>query len=329
MAIREAAAARAGAEEINARLAEARKLQGEPAYDAELARLEDLTAYSLALWVHVESVLQKIFDITELKVGETLTAPVDYQGGTLTIRVAGQNREYTRQTMPARLVLALAQQKMLPDNPANKVHFGAFLALDAKGDKKLARQLWNEAAQTGIDLARLLPELDVPPIPVPAQAPPMNVVLRNMLSDQNWMLRRKPAKSWIKAANGEIVTQNDEGRLVVRVPSGETGPVQVVTRRGITGDFTCRLIVQSAAKGSAACLFATDGDDAGYTAPLPAGTFLVEITRAAGKVTFRVGEQDVEPTVLGTLSPRAPCAIGVLLPAGGEATVAAIEFVAK
>ncbi|MDX1947368.1 MAG: hypothetical protein SFU86_18345 [Pirellulaceae bacterium] len=328
-AIRETAAARGNLDAINAKIAEARKLQGEPAYDKELARLEELTTYALRVWEHIENVLKNITNIPEMKIGDQIVAPVDYLGGTLIIRIAGQNREYTKKNMPGKLALALAQQEMTPDNPGNKVHFGAMLVLDAKGDKKLAKQMWDEAAKAGVDVTRLLPELDVPPIPVPAQVPAMNVVLRNMLSDKNWLLRRKPTKAWTKANNGDIVTQNDDGRLVGRVPTSETGPVQIVTKRPISGDFTCRMIVQSAGKGNAIALFAADGDDAGFTAPLPVGTFLVEITRAQGKVTFQIGEQEATATAIGMLGPRTPCAVGLLMPPGGEATIAAIEFVAK
>jgi hypothetical protein len=327
-ALREVAAAR-DLPQINVKIAEARKLQGDAAYDKELARLEELTTYSSRVWEHVDNVLKQVNDVKELMVGEQLVAIVEWDGTMLTLRVAGQDRTYTKAQMPGKLVLALAQLELRPEDAGNKVHFGAFLVLDGKGDKKLARQMWDEAAKLGTDVKRLLPELDVPPVPIGAQVPEMNVFLRNVLSDKNWMLRRKTAKGWAKQTNGEVVTQNDEGRLVIRAASSEKEPVQGVTTRRLAGDFLCRMVVQTAAKGSVVGLFSADGDDAAYTAPLPVGTFLVEISRVQGKVAFKVGERDVEPTADGMPGPRIPYVVGLVVPPGSEAIVTAIEFPTK
>lgn len=324
-AIRAAAAGRDWAQ-VSEGVVAAKKLAGDAAYDKQLARLEELTNYVGQFWGHVETVLKGIDDVKELMVGDQLVAVIEYANETLILRVAGQNRSYTKKDMPAKLALTLAQQKLLPDNPINKVFFGAFLALDGKGDKKIARQYWEEAAQAKIDVARFLPELDVPQVPIATQVPAMNVFLKNVLSDKNWMLRRKTAKGWTKQANGEAVAQNDEGRLVVRAATSEQGPVQGVANRRILGDFLCRMIVTTTAKGSVVGLFAADADDASYTAPLPVGTFLVEIRRVQGKLAFKVGERDIEPTIAGDPGPRIPLVIGLAVPPGSEATIAAIEF---
>jgi hypothetical protein len=62
--------------------------------------------------------------------------------------------------MPAPLALVVARAAIDENAPRAKLAFGALHAVDPRGDRKLARQLWESAAQSGEDVADLLPLLE-------------------------------------------------------------------------------------------------------------------------------------------------------------------------
>jgi hypothetical protein len=231
--------------------------------------------------------------------------------------------------MPAKIALSMAQLVMKPEAPQNKLFFGAFLALDGKGDVGLARQMWKEAAEGGVDVKRLLPELDVErPLP-PIEIPPVTPATRNLLAEKNWTLRVKTAKGWVRQPLGKIAEQNGEGRLVIHAPPDGKDELQLVTRRPTTGDFGASLILQDVKKGTVLGFFAEGAQDAGYYVELPAGTMLVEFGRQAGELKCLVAGKEREVKTLGKASPRMAGTLGISISAGSECTIAAIDFVGR
>lgn len=324
-AIRQAAAGRGDVDAVNGKIAAARALRGEAGFDRDLARLEELTTYALRFWEHAEGVTKGLKGTEELVVGEQRVAVVESANGILVLRVAGQNKSYTRATMPARLVLTLATRELNAADPGTKVHIGAFLALDGRGDRKLARQYWDEAAKAGLDVARLLPELDVPQPPLPATPPPMSPALRGQLAERNFALRRKSGEAWTREPSGNVLTQNAEGRLELQLPAGDTAPVQVISKRTFAGDFQAAMVVDSKDQPLVVGVYAAADGGVGRTVSVPAGVYLVTITKAMGKISFQVGERDVPATLLAEEKPRTPLVLGLQLAPGQSATLAAIE----
>lgn len=328
VAIRQAVSAR-NLDALPPALAAAAKLKGEDKYDAELERLDELSEYVGKFWQAVERGCRSLQSVSELEVGDQRVAVVEYENGRLVLRVAGQNKAYTQKDMPPKLALTLAGL-VLKDNAAqNKVFFGAFLALDAKGDRKLARQYWDEAAAAGIDVKRLLPELDVPLPAPPVEIPAMNPVLKNLLSERNWSLRQRTEKGWFRDSLEKVGRQNDEGRLVVSIPADAPAARQLLAKRQLSGDFVCRMIVVTSDKSSTVGLFASGLEDEGYSAPLPKGTTLIELSRQQGKLSCEVNGVSVELTPIGKPAARLAGAVGLQLAPGSEITVAAVEFTAR
>ncbi|MGI8978283.1 MAG: hypothetical protein ACR2FY_03560 [Pirellulaceae bacterium] len=314
---------------VREKLAAAAKLKGKAEYDAELLRLEELGDYLEKFWQAVERGAKTLDGTQELLIGEERVAFVEYENGTLVLRVKGQNRSYTHKTLPAKIALTLSQQVMKPEAAANKVFFGAFLVLDAKGDVELARTMFSEAAAGGADVKRLLPELDAErPLP-PIEIPPLTPAMRNLLAEKNWSLRVKGDKGWTRQPLDKRVEQNSEGRLAVRVPTEESDTLQLIAKKPIAGDFVARLILTDIKKGQTLGLFAADAQDAGFAVELPAGSFLVEFGRQGGEIKCAVGGKPREVKPLGKAAPKMAGVIGLSLPAGSQCTIAAIDFAGR
>ena len=312
---------------IKAKLEAAGKLRGEAAYDTEFNRLELLGQYVTQFWQAVDRAgrTMQAGEPRELTIGETTGIFVEYENKTLIIRVAGQNRTYPLQTMPAKVALMVAQQELDPKNANNKIFFGAFLIMDAKGDRKLGKQMWDEATRGGADVKFLLPELDVEQPPPAVVLPALAPLVKAQLVPKNWSLRTKGPKNWIKKPLGDAGAQNEEGRLVVKAPT-DAGDVQLVFGRQLTPNFVCRVYLDGVKKGQTIGLFSVDGDDEALTLALPSGTVVIELGRQAGQVKARIHGEDVELEAKGKATPKMPALLGIQIPAGSEITVASFEL---
>ncbi|MFN0021571.1 MAG: hypothetical protein ACKVP0_25240 [Pirellulaceae bacterium] len=326
--VRSAAAARDMAA-VREKLASAGKLKGATEFDAELLRLEELCDYLEKFWQAVDKGAKALDGTEELLIGEERVAFVEYENSTLVLRVKGENRSYSISTLPAKIALTLSQKVIKPEAAANKVFFGTFLVLDSKGDVELARNAWKEAADGGIDVKRLLPELDAErPLP-PVEIPPLTPALRNLLAEKNWSFRVKGDKGWTRKPLDKRVEQNSEGRLAAKVPADESDSLQLIAKKPLTGDFVVRLILTDAKKGQTLGLFAADAQDSGFVVELPAGSFLVEFGRQAGEFKCTIGGKPREVKPLGKAAPKMVGVFGVSLPAGTQCTIAAIEFAGR
>lgn len=312
-----------------AAIAQAEKLKGDPAFDAELARVVELEGYVERFWQAVGKGAKSLEGALELKIGEKIVSVVEFANGTLVLHVDGQNRRYSQKDMPAKVALTLAQQVLPPDRPVNRVFFGAFLAMDAKGDRNLARQEWDAAARGGVDVKPLLPELDTEAPAPPVEVPPVTVAMRANLNPRNWLLRTLGPKGWVRQALDDAGKQNDEGRLEVTVPESAGERVQVVCRRQFAGDFTCAVVLQNVPKSRTFGLFASGTSDEGYVVPLPAGDVLIEFARRAGEVKCRLNRKEVEVQTLGTPSARLAGYLGLTAAGGDQFTIAAVEMAGR
>ncbi len=323
--IRAAAGARDMAA-MNLKLADGTKLKGEEKFDAELARLDELCEYLEKFWGAVDKGAKSLDGTEELMIGEQLVAFVEYENGTLVLRVQGQNRQYTQKSLPPKIALTLAQLIMKPEAAANKIFFGSFLVLDSKGDPAQARKMWDEAAAGGIDVKHLLPELEAErPLP-PVEIPPLSVAMRNLLAEKNWSLRVKGEKGWVRRPLEKSAEQTEEGRLVLRHPADATESIQIVNKRAMSGDFSVRLILQNVQKGQTLGLFAADGQEVGYVVQLPAGTMFIKFGRQAGELKCLIAGKPSEIKPLGKATPRMAGILAITLPPGTECTLAAWEF---
>ena len=125
----------------------------------EVARLESLLDYLRQFWDLLGKGAAKLDAAEELVVGKNRVSFVEVGAGQIILKIDGQMRRYTPKTVPTPLVMALAEKSFAKDN-VSKVVVGAFLAMDAKGDRKVARRLWNDASRGGLDVGYLMPELD-------------------------------------------------------------------------------------------------------------------------------------------------------------------------
>jgi hypothetical protein len=79
----------------------------------------------------------------------------------LVLRSKGQNRDYTIEDLPADVAAGLAERWLAKDDVNSKVFVGAFLAIDAQGNRERGRRLLSEAKARGSDAAAtVLAELD-------------------------------------------------------------------------------------------------------------------------------------------------------------------------
>jgi len=327
-AIRSAAAARE-LPTLKEKLISAARLKGEQKFDDELARLEELADYLEKFWGAVDRGAKTLDGTEELVIGEERVAFVEYENGTLVLRMKGQNRSFTAKNLPAKIALTLSERVLKPDAAANKVFFGTFLVMDGKGDVELARKAWKEAEAGGADVKRLLPELDAErPFP-PVEIPPMTPLMRNLLAEKNWSLRVKSDKGWTRKPLDKRVVQNSEGRLAAHVTADEAEILQLVAKKPLSGDFSVRLILTDMKKGQSLGLFSADTQDHGYTVELPAGSYLVEFGRQGGEVRCTVGGKLREVKPIGKAASKMTGVLGLTLPAGSQCSLAAMELTGR
>ncbi len=315
------------------------KVAGAQSYSSQLERLDELANYYGQFWNAVNGSLKGLENEAELELkGGDLAAVVEVTGETLVLRVAGKNRTYTRSNMPAGLAMLLAERVLPKDIAANLVVLGTFLALDAEGDQELARSHWEEAMKAKADIAHLMPELDIAPELPPVELPDVTPMMKNLLSNKNWLLRYakakedKPAKgagAFTKGAIEKVAKVTEEGRLVITLPEDAPNDGQVYFKKPLSGNFLCRVVLAEVGPNQTIGLLATDRDGEGWRQKLPAGTLQIEIARTNGKVSMKVAGKTYKPSPLGNAGFTGPVFLTVGVPPGGSCTVAGLEFSAR
>lgn len=142
------------------------KLAQTPEEEAEATRLVALAQYLEEFWKTMGRVLGGLTPAQEFNAGSTPLIVVETSPTHVTFRSEGRNRTYALRDLPLPIIEALVQGGFA-DNADTKLLFGAFLAMDARGDRAAARKLWQELIAAGKDVSDLLPELDVAPVAQP------------------------------------------------------------------------------------------------------------------------------------------------------------------
>jgi hypothetical protein len=309
-----------------AKLEEAAKASGSEAFTSQRERLQLLYDYLEGFWKSVDEGAKSLKAVEELMIGDIRVAVVEYQPGLLVLRVKGENRRYTVKTLPAKVALTLAERVLKPDAPQNKVYFGAFLAMDGKGDREAARKLWSEAQQAKVDVSALLPELGTaPPASLPVEIPPLTSIMRKLLTPASWALRRQAGDRIVRETLKDDAEQTSEGYLKLSLPA-DAGAAQVVYSRKLTGNFVCRVILKDVAEGQVFGLFAADSLDAAHQVQLPKGSMMIEFARQNGAFQCRLNQKEVPVETHGDVTPTMPGMIGLTVPAGSNCVLAWFEL---
>ena len=126
---------------------------------AEVQRVQKLLDALGAFWKAVREQAARLHAAEEVVVGQTRAIVVEVDRSRLIMKVAGKLRIYNLPgDLPRPLAVALAQRHVGNDSPAANLRIGAFLAIDAKGDRQEARRRWDNAGAEG---KALLPELEL------------------------------------------------------------------------------------------------------------------------------------------------------------------------
>ena len=267
----------------------------------------------------------------ELVIGETRVAVVDYDGETLIIRVDGANQRYHLSQMSMKVALTLAGHALDTKSAVNKVIVGSFLAIDYRGDKQLAKRYFDEASRAGFakDVEILLPEVGLT-----AGAPPVQLevpktltpAMRAQLTPANWLARRQRNGKWVRGPITGTGRTINPGYLSLIYDGTQTDPMQVINRKLMTGDFTCRLILDEIKEGQVVGLFSADDEDAAFIVALPAGTVHLEFARKEGKFTCNINGNDVDVQSSANAASTLKGFVGLSLPPGSNCFIAYAEF---
>jgi hypothetical protein len=305
-------------------LATAGGLKGEPPYDEQLARLELLSQYVEAFWQGVDAGATKALNAGELDVDGTRCAVVDYDRRLFIVRVAGENKRYSLTTIPPKLALVLAQLELPAGNASNQVCFGAFLAMDAKGDRRKAREMWQAAAAKGGDIRGLLAELEIPLAAPPPELPDLTAAQRLSLAPAQWLLRVRDGGKLLREPLGKRGQPSDAGRLtLIADPASD---VQLIHKTRLAADFTCRAMFDGVKPGQLFGLFPALPSSEPVVVPLPEGRVQVELQRKKGEYYCRVNERDVELRPAEKTAARLAGYLGISLAPNAACTVALFEL---
>lgn len=128
----------------------------------QVERLQVLLDNSTEFWKGIQASIAKLQAAEEIVIKDTRIVVVDNGRDFLTVKAEGRVHRFQMKTLPTSLIMALVNQNFGQDG-GSKAVIGTFLAVDANGDRELARKYWREAAAAGVDTDWLIPEIDVMP----------------------------------------------------------------------------------------------------------------------------------------------------------------------
>ncbi|HEX3655729.1 MAG TPA: hypothetical protein VHV55_07990 [Pirellulales bacterium] len=123
---------------------------------AAIGRMRSLEDAYKEFWHAVRQSCKGLKSVDELEVDGKKMIVIDADTEHLSVRADGQSRDYMIEKLPSNMALSLAEQWLHPNDPSSKVVLGAFLAVDPKGDRQEARELWQEAVRQGSEVAKTL-----------------------------------------------------------------------------------------------------------------------------------------------------------------------------
>jgi len=139
-------------EQLNLAMLEASSSESLVAID----RMRALDEAYREFWHAVRESCKGLKAVDELEIDGKKMIVIDADAEHLSVRADGQIRDYKIEKLPSAMALSLAEQWLNPNDPNSKVVVGAFLAVDPKGDRQQARQLWQAAAGRGSSIAKTL-----------------------------------------------------------------------------------------------------------------------------------------------------------------------------
>ena len=128
---------------------------------AAIDRMKTLESALDVFWKAVHAGLKSLKPVDGLNYDGLSAVVINVEDDSLSIRVEGQSKEYKVDKLPTGLAYYLAELSLREGDPQTKVLLGAFLYVEPKGDHQKARQLWEDAASQGADVAKLLVQLDL------------------------------------------------------------------------------------------------------------------------------------------------------------------------
>ncbi len=121
--------------------------------------------YSEQFWQAVQSSMRTLKG--EIQVGSSLANVVNSEANEITIRIAGNNRNYKFANLPSGLALAIVKgwfENSKGNKAPNSAVLGAFYYVSKTGSIDEARKYWQEAGKGGVDVKFMLKLLDKPAI---------------------------------------------------------------------------------------------------------------------------------------------------------------------
>lgn len=131
-----------------------------PEHEALVDRLKLLTNYNEQFWHAVDEGIKSLKPGAELEVGSQRLLVVEATPKVLEVRIARMNKKFIVREMPAGVAGAVADLWFNKNDPAAGVMKGAYAAVNRAGDAEKAKELWDQAALSGVDVAGLLPVLE-------------------------------------------------------------------------------------------------------------------------------------------------------------------------
>jgi hypothetical protein len=130
---------------------------------AELDRLQILQDHVEKFWTGIRDAVSKMEAAEEIVISDrNRVAVIEASRDELSVQIYGRPHRYRIEAIPMELLSAIAKSN-IKATADSKLIVGAFLAMDALGDRAEARKLWREAITAGEDEGKqLMPELDVP-----------------------------------------------------------------------------------------------------------------------------------------------------------------------
>src|SRR5690606_36804510 len=116
-----------------------------------------------------------------------------------------------------------------------------FLAVDAQGEKEMARTLLADARQSGVDVSVVEPELSAPAVVgLNLKVPPLTSVVKGLLNPDNWLVSKLAEGQAVRGPLGMLGSTTPNGQLLLERAAEPAGKLAVVYRRRIEGNFSCR-----------------------------------------------------------------------------------------
>jgi curved DNA-binding protein CbpA len=128
----------------------------------EVLRVQKLLFTLEAFWKAVRERFGHLKALDELKIGDHVIVVVQADKEQLIVRAEGRNYIYTVEDLPGQLAIYLAQRGLAAGQSTRQLCFGAFHAIDRRGNRQEARRCWEQAGAEG---QAMMVELETAPPP--------------------------------------------------------------------------------------------------------------------------------------------------------------------